>query len=301
MHNQNTENINSKKELPKNIVIKELPYATFRIIYGKHNIEQDPKDIEGLDGVVLEGIGDYSTIESAYKILEACYESIQYKRIVEKAEKDRQSIFFADIVEEDVTIALQESLLNIEPIAGVLLLVSLVNDALKKQKMTRREFLKRSGKLLSGLFFSTHILEYPLWLTGKDEEARSIINRFVLDLNERIHPETNLIVLTLRNHLLAQKMQTIAEFTNSERKKPEIGIIIGHAHIGIERSLEKKSEERTEIIKKILNFTVSNRIKEKIAKICWFNFHPKTNRWNAVIFEDPFLLTFINDNQQQNF
>jgi hypothetical protein len=40
-------------ELPPNVVIVELPEGKFRIAYGQHNLPQNPKDVEGVNAIML--------------------------------------------------------------------------------------------------------------------------------------------------------------------------------------------------------------------------------------------------------
>ena len=162
--------------------------------------------------------------------------------------------------------------------------------------MNRRDFLKLLSKSLLAVYFAPQLAEdLILFLSLPDkamlneEAVRRKIHRFLIKLNEKIHPETNMILITLRNIIMAQKLITIAQDINKEiSKKPEIGVVVGASHIGIEEALNLDEKERNEIIEKIMNF--AKGVKKNIATIARFDYDSKTERWELTKFyKDPFL------------
>lgn len=85
--------LEKKEELPENVVIIERPEGKFRIVYGMHSIEQDPKDIGNADALVLEMAGDYSDSSSAQKLLAYSEKFVQYEKIFKQAASEKKPIF----------------------------------------------------------------------------------------------------------------------------------------------------------------------------------------------------------------
>lgn len=125
-----------------------------------------------------------------------------------------------------------------------------------------------------------------------EKSARRAVNRFLNDLNERVHPETNAIIVTLRNHLFAQKAETIVKTLSPEIKnrKPEAAITLGARHYGIERALKEEDKERVWLIDKLLSVPGLKKTREKIATIARFDFNKEKDKWELTErFKDPHL------------
>jgi pheromone shutdown protein TraB len=166
----------------------------------------------------------------------------------------------------------------------------------ERKKMNRRDFLKLLSKSLLAVYFAPQLAENLILFFSlpdkamlNEETARRKIHRFLIKLNEKIHPETHMILITLRNIIMAQKLITIARDINKEiSKKPEIGVVVGASHIGIEGALNLDEKERKEIIGQIMNF--AKGIKKNIATIARFDYNSKTEGWELTKFyKDPFL------------
>jgi len=256
----------------------------------------------------------------------------QYSHIVEEAAKEGKPLFLADVSLDLNRLLLMESLRYHEINASLLLLALLVGDALltsrkasrrfwryerefKKLKseeerreflkkilgekpITRRDFLRWSIEGILALYFSTQALEKiyaQLTAPHVDESSKARrIFRIIEALNEKIHPETHLIIITLRNIILAQKLHTIAEELSEEiRRIPEVAIAVGASHIGIEEALKKTNEERKRIIERILGFPGIEKLAgkiEEISTIARFDFDRNSGRWKLTkIFQDPIL------------
>lgn len=283
----------SQEKLPENVEIIETPEAKFRIIYSRHDIASQPEDMGKADAVAFEGIGDYTTKRQAEFLVVDLYDNRSSAPIVKRAKQEGKPIFFIDISEHDTADLIQKGLRALEVGVGFSLLLSLSKDIINKNKISRRDFLKKAAKGLGGLYFFSHIPKIIVSaldnIDGRSKQGA--ISRFLSDLDEKIHPETESIVLTLRNHLMAQKLTYIAShMRQSINKKPEIGLVIGAAHTGIEKALLEKNKERIALIDKLLRVPGLGKSRERIATIARLDFDEKPYNWVAQILEDPELI-----------
>lgn len=96
--------------------------------------------------------------------------------------------------------------------------------------------------------------------------------------------------LRLRDYLFAQKLKTIAERLETQKRKPEIAIVIGAGHTGIEEALKKSNEERVKLIDNRSDDPDLREAREKIATIARFDFNEKEGKWELTDrFKDPHL------------
>jgi hypothetical protein len=277
------------KELPKNVVVIERADGIFRIAYGRHDIEQRVEDIKGSDAIMLEtgASGDYFMLELAEKTFRELENHIQYRKIIKFAAERNVPVFFVDIDSGTMLRFLEQLLPVAESSIALGILGSLAMDGveiLKEKKINRRDFLKIFGKTTAALYFSRRLARWAevMWSPG-----------------EKTYLETEIILLTLRNHIMAQKLITVANKLNDElKRKPEIGSIIGAAHIGIEASLKKEDKDRILIIEKILSLTkpfLDDDLYKRLTTIARFDF--KEGKWVvSEIFEDPLLAKLEKDN-----
>lgn len=295
-----TKGPDENERLTENAVMVETPYMKVRILYGMHSAERRVKEKEfgDADALALELYEDYSTPEKAIVAFSAVMDIIRYRKIIEKIKEQKKPAFFLDISNADLVLTLQLGLKGVEGAAGFLLLISALNSLSREEPMTRREFFRETAKDLTGVYFSTQFLESLMSLLqrGKviDERSkRRMIHRFFLDLNQRIHPETEIILHTLRNDVIAQKLTTIAQtqFPNLARK-PDIALTIGAGHIGIEHSFQKESEGRVELIRKLLRIPGLEEARKRVAAIARIDYEGEEDnktKWNVKIFKDPHL------------
>jgi hypothetical protein len=288
-----------KPESPPNVVIVETPEGIFRIAYGRHDVPQNPEDVKGVDAIMLESgmLQYYLNQEEAIREFPLLYESVQYKNLIKEAAKAKQPIYLTDLdprMENAILAFLLQTAEGMGAIGLDLWLLYLLGLKVitKSKKITRRDFLKLL--LLAG-YFGTQLGEsftYPIEGNIEEDTLTSKINRFLINLNEKIHPETHMVILTLRNLIMAQKLTTIAkELQQKIGKKPEIGIVVGARHIGIEDALKMSKKERMEIIKRILNIPALEKLREGIATIARFDYKHEKGQWELTEFyKDPNLL-----------
>lgn len=286
-----------QESLPENVVAIETPEAKLRIVYGLHDRPEDPKTVEGADAIVLECVGYYETEILAEKMISAMEGLEQYKLILEKARQDGRPVFLVDVSYADAAMSLERYIDAAEKTAGLAVLASLAKDAVRsfREPVTRRGFLKMAGKMAVGAWLSSSFSDFVASHIGLDEPGEKStarkVERSLRGLRERTHPELKRIILTLRNNLMAQKLKTVSYLMSGGKKeKPEVAIIVGRAHVGIEKALQKTEAERREIIDKILDAPkLPPATRWHIATIAKLDFNVQKNDWVATLLKDPVL------------
>lgn len=292
--------LESEEKLPPNVKVVETEKAKFRIAYGVHTVEQKPEDLGEVDALMLEsGSFDYTSSKERVENLFAdkIRHYAQYRKIIKRAEKKEKPIFLGDITEEDAVTALQMGLKLLEPIMGVWVLASLLRsgELILPAEIATGYLLSETSAvgIVDGIILGTKIRDYLFGEKNPSVDKKSFsraVERFLGDLNERIHPETNTILVTLRNNLMAQKLKTVSEKLEIQNRKPEVGISIGEYHHGIEKALKKDDEERVKLVDKLLNVPGLKKTREKIATIAKFDFNKEEDKWELTDrFKDPHL------------
>lgn len=294
---QEKETPESEEKLPPNVKVVDTEKGKFRIAYGVHpsfgffNVEMKPEELGNADALVPE-LADFDYTSRKELVEERfnkshCFSEydLQYGKLIKKVKKEGKPIFLADITEPKTIEMIRQGLSFSEGVVAGALLGSLLLDYSKGEKWTEIETLKT----IASIYFSSEAigdmlagLSYKIRHGILDEKSISRnIARFLSDLNERIHPETNFLIVTLRNSLFAQKLETIAERLGSEIKdrKPEVAITIGGRHHGIEKALKKEDKRRVWLINKLLSVPGLKKTREKIATIARFDFNKEKNMW----------------------
>ncbi len=282
------------KELPPNVVMLEKPEAVYRIIYGYHDQPQKAGDLGTPQALVLEtATRDYSEKHLAENLLSYFTGHIQYKNIIRVCQEQAIPIYFTDTTDYGAHQLLAYGLAHLEAITGAALVLNLAKDF--KKKTGRREFLGMMGKGLAATYLFGPFMMF--WVNGNlaisQEQSVRLVGRFLEDLVENTHPETDQIIITLRNYLMAQKLKAVAQditTPNTPQSKPEVAIVLGASHTGIENALQKEDQARTELVHRLLQVPGLGESGKKIATITRLDFDKSKNSWVATkIFKDPSL------------
>lgn len=302
-----------KEKLPENVKIIERPEARYRIIYEHHGYQHSPEEIGRPDLLVVERFalgGSYENKDEIEARTADFWEETAKKPggkpqgVISEAEKhlirNKTPLYFIDVGDPEGFLfsAVKDSLeiKGLENIvaAGALgyVGVKVAKDKIKgKASMTRRDFLKLSGAGVMAAFTGTELLDSLITeyrALGKHYQ-KNAAERKLQHLREKIHPETTFIMITFRNLLWAEKLQTIAKhYEIMHHRKPEIALMLGAFHSGIENALAEAPEKRLAVIKRFLETFVKKRGLLAITDIAKTEFSDKEKRWIATeIFKDP--------------
>lgn len=301
----------SRENISKNVVIIERPEARYRITYQVHSLkfEHPEKIIENTDALALEFIG-----EGIYRDPQRAFDEYKTWERVEMGgagnadvwrlvEAKGIPLYFLDVSvsdkQESLGIIDRDKWRHYEEAIGVGALLAMLQRR-RDGDVSRRSFLKnivRGGAAVYFLGFNVlediaNDLTHRGGTQHPDEGsiARSG-DRALIHTQEALHPELNAVDITLRNALFAQKLTTIARDMGHEfERKPEIGIIVGSRHVGIEQMLAVSDEKRVKIIVDIVHALGAEGIQEHISKIAELKFDQVAAQWQQKrVFDDPML------------
>lgn len=309
-----------QQKIPESHVLIETPKARFRIMYEMHADfihEGIPETVPRLDAFSFDAGGekeDYSSPEKAQEIIARWETALkepgtnqELRKAIAAARECKKPIFWVDVSSESTLGILTKALAQVESVAGMILLAKLAREVVESlpqkkdnQNITRRGFLKKAGLALGGLYLSFPLLSglvrMGTHVSKVDRrEAAATVDKFLTAAAEKSHPEIDGFVLTFRNHLIAEKLVTISEIIESDPgKKPEIGIVMGGGHTGLEYALQKSREERLNIIKDWLPW-VRPEQRDNISTIARLDFNENKNDWEATIIKSDYLSTLASD------
>lgn len=202
----------------------------FTLVYGIHVRTQDPEDIPTDTSAVFLETGVHDYLSNPQQTIEHFRKHPQYKELLTYFEEKRIPILLGDVRFRfnDILLLLVD---NIIP----------VTEWYMGQKLLKKKGL-RGGKafILSTwlmLPFATNVMRLISSVTGKGQEATSRLKR----LSHSLHPEAEVLYLTLRNAVIAEKLIYTASFLG---KNSHITAVLGAGHVGIEDMLEVSDRKR---------------------------------------------------------
>lgn len=269
---ENKANKKEAAEKEKNYAEVETENAKYKIAYGDHTKKTSAEALEGADALILELISNYGSMEQAEDTFSFLNGTEQYKDLIESAIEKKIPICVVDLSEDtlnslskagsgskETELGTHGKKLTYEAAGGLALFLSLFSNIQAKEPMSRRNFLKSSFKMAAAAYLGAPLLETSLLEKSADGKN---INENALDrqttktlgkINSTLHPELSTATIHGRNLLMAQKAEFLSEMLKQDlERKPQVAVVVGAAHYGIENDLEKPEAERMEKIKKFL-------------------------------------------------
>ncbi|MFA5991514.1 MAG: hypothetical protein WC794_04700 [Candidatus Doudnabacteria bacterium] len=255
-----SETYNRPEQRIKNWVEIERPEAVYKIIYGEHQKYQDTNVFDDTKGILIEGLWLENKPPDAM-FIKQMLNSKQTEQVLTYAIKNKKPLYFIDSPKEltDKSFAMSSDILL--PILETLIAMAL--SKIPYENLSRRRFMStvyRGGistaqvyllsPLISRFTDAVQMLTHEKNLDEND--LRRKVSRFKTSLEHTLHPELGLIILRLRNLIMAQKGSVVARKDFGSRdKKPKLGYLVGSAHIGLEDSLVLDEESRVKAIRSI--------------------------------------------------
>jgi hypothetical protein len=119
---------------------------------------------------------------------------------------------------------------------------------MRRSTHDRRSFLKKAGALTASAYLGLPLVaEGAMYARSKHEELDRPLAEFI-KLEERVHPEDNLLVLQARNRIYAMKEEKLM---NLFPENPHIATVLGTGHVGFENAVTNSFEENLDFLYKI--------------------------------------------------
>lgn len=285
-----------KVELPKNVVEIETAGAIFRIIYNEHKVNViELEEVGDVDALLVEsGQNDYGTESEARNSLWGYASDSQYKKVFEKAQADEIPIYFGDIKtpDRDTKRNLLASILLLEAAAATVFSGLVMQDIFESKKdMSRRDFLKTTGKAMAAAYLGLPTLRAisDNVIDDKPDETAFVrkAQRFLNELEITTHPESNEIFeklfFTFRNAIWVAKANVIADQVVQQsdlsgRKKPKIGMLAGSNHFGVEDILKDNPNERQKALSRMIKELPDSYDDLNIGLLCRAQYNKEANQ-----------------------
>lgn len=264
----------------------EKPEGIYEFHYGSHEKTQDITDFpEDATGIMLE-TGNLDYIETPVEEMIDMYENhTQYKDIMVMNKERLDPLYFTDASPRNAAVALV--LLNsympaLKAAGGSGALLGVTSDVLNHRnkvkshhshkeffkdwpehlmpssaqsevapKLSRRDFLKMSGKAVVGTWLLTplvtDLVNNALYNYEQRRERKTLD-----DISKELHPDEKIlqaIFLTARNLVIAHKEQAIMEAKDDADAK--LVSVLGADHFGIEETIQATPTERLESLKEM--------------------------------------------------
>lgn len=220
------------------------PEGTYSFLYGAHVLAEDPSRLPpDIDGCILE-TGEMRWERQPIPAI-AYFRSApinrQFRHIIPEAERRGIPLYFVDPVwaHSRRRILADFGILGIEAFIGKELIGSNRareprSDVPERMQCTMREILAAWCTLPSVAFIGRTISA----LTGIGNH----VTAEALKLSHRLHPEQGAFLTTLRNIVIAEKLEWLMRQTESGR---HLCTVMGAAHVDIERFVQDfTSQER---------------------------------------------------------
>lgn len=209
------------------------PEGTYRVIYEVHGLALNPKQLpDPLHGLFLEtGAGSYiqKPLSTFQELKE---EQVEYTSLFSTLEARRIPLYLYDQPFNNpwLTYDADSAVLLGELALGAHMLARRPFD----EKTGRRRFLKIASLSVGAWLQSPALSMLQRYLTTMAEfgEQQGILFE---KISQKLHPEANFFLLTLRNVLAAYKKQWL--MTNMGNR-PSFATILGLAHTGVEEQIQ---------------------------------------------------------------
>lgn len=294
--------IEQKRYYPKersqqdpNVVKLVRPEGTYIVMYGAHNIAQDPSQLPGtMDGIFIE-TGDYDYVERPLEIVQLLKGGApgvtQFTKIFKTLEEKQVPIYFADVALKPINrLNLVEAAFKATSAFNVGLSLLSASGLMREHQFSRRDLFKAAA---------------GIWgISGANAIYKALPG--LASTSEAIHPEIvalkreqkrlfDLFVKTIREVSIPHKL---GWFMNMLGDNPTLGIEMGSGHrdtqerVGLEGRIIQPSEERLDYLKSITGELKFSLLPESFYQIvkCVFN----GNKWQVSnIYQIPELKALI--------
>jgi hypothetical protein len=255
----------------KNITTIETDTGTYTILYGLHVVAQNPDEVpDRINGIILE-TGMHQWLKDPVKTIQRLKKHLQYKLLFDRLEKEKISVLFADLKYKynDFALIMADNFFTAAEWIGGMRLIS---QMIRNDNKPKRGFVASLTCGLAGAWLLLPVVSNMTRLvssiTGEGMEQSAGLKK----LSHKLHPEAELLYLSLRNAVIAEKAYHLAQ---TYGKKAHIAIVLGAGHVGIEDMLIKSHGERLGYLKKFQNLLHNIVIPEYLYSIIRMGYNGK--------------------------
>lgn len=227
------------------VIMITKPEGIYTVIYGLHETPNPATLLPGhFDGLFVEANDDYS--KDPFAVLNWALGRAQERYFFDYIKGEKIPMYFADMSLSNwgLELTARTLLISAETIIGGKLLLDIAKD-LEKRKLSRRDFIVRGVLSIWALGTSTSMVARILSSkTGRGDKLSAELIR----TNEKVHPETHLLLATVRNVIMAHKEQYLMERIGGN---PNFVTTIGAAHVSIEDQIRATPQNRIEFLQAI--------------------------------------------------
>jgi len=198
-----------------------------------------------LDALFLE-TGTFSWYEKPMECIETLQKHIQYRPVFEEVEKRKIPVVFGDLKYKynDALLILADNILpTLSWTTGMRMLSNMISGVRTDRKKRNLPWLVLYGGAAAWLLLPgvANFLHLGSSIAGVGQSKTAKLKQF----SHKLHPEADLLYLSLRNAILAEKMDYFAETLRIRlNRRPHVGIVLGAGHVGIEDMLTQTQERR---------------------------------------------------------
>lgn len=300
----------SQRETPKNVEMLDLSDARYRLIYERHDMVHSPEEIGTPDACAFECIMNFDFAADpgeANQALDALWATILTDRVqrgfgtssqIEAFQEDlrtkRMPLCLVDAVDPHQWLwkleIYRRALAGGEIGAGAGIAGLGVRSILEKPELSRRTFLTSLVATIGATKAFGNAVERVA--NFESPHGSVTMNKKIASYNEMVNPEVGFFVLRLRNAVWAHKLHALAvDLTKEKGQKPEIAMLLGRGHVGVEEMLRAEPAERLELINKslmALKVLLGLRHGIKFSSVARFDYDVKDGQWTATqTYHDP--------------
>lgn len=270
------------------------PEGTYTILYSRHDrVQEIPAQFpSNLNGIFLEVSGNYLIDPLFYmsflanRLPEDPFP--QYEKVIKLAEEKMIPIYLADV--NTVSFPLLDKAVLVgtaasfgETTIGLTMLAKLTQVEKKttgEKKINRRNFLKQTATTAAALWLTTPVISNIGRIVSAYGGVGEDITANFQKMSHKLHPEQGLVVLTIRNELLAHKEEWLANVLGN---KPNLATIMGAAHTQIEDAIQSSPYDRLAFLRSVSPIIKTFFTSESLYKMVRLDFNGKEWQVNNIL------------------
>ncbi len=276
----------------ENVAKIDFGDSSVKVAYSQHNIPQlfptNAEDfVSDIDGVFLEGIGDY--IEDPSWILTVMSESIDYSELVEESRKKALPIFLPDVVIPGIKMKnrIEMGITGVEGYAAFELALRARKKIKETEDKSRRNFMKLLG-ITAGAWLALPITAKAARVASLHSGIGQSASSALVSATHLSHPELYGVTVKLRSLIMAYKtvLMMRAKIVNNP------ALVVGGMHTDVvDKIIRLKTNDgefmQTGLSLRKLFYSGDVTKSQTFHSLGQFQFEPEVEKWGYNIHDIP--------------